>query len=79
MDELSRRLRRIRRAKDWTQQELSKRAGVNAITISRIERGKADQVYVETLMRLAQALEVSTDYLLGLTDEDEEERLAAAR
>ena len=54
-------LRRIRRAKDLTQQELAKMAGVNYTTISRIESGDAKQVYWETAVKLAKALKVSLD------------------
>ena len=65
---LSNRLRKIRRAQDLTQQELAKQAGVNYVTISRIESGEASQVYVETVMRLAKALDVTTDMLLGMDE-----------
>ena len=54
-------LRRIRRAKDLTQQELALLAGVNYTTISRIESGEAKQVYWETAVKLAKALNVSLD------------------
>jgi DNA-binding XRE family transcriptional regulator len=54
-------LRRIRRAKDLTQQELALLAGVNYTTISRIESGEAKQVYWETAVKLAKALKVSLD------------------
>ena len=54
-------LRRIRRAKDLTQQELAELAGVNYTTISRIESGDAKQVYWETAVKLAKALQVSLD------------------
>jgi transcriptional regulator with XRE-family HTH domain len=65
---LSNRLRKIRRAQDLTQQELARQAGVNYVTISRIESGEASQVYVETVMRLAKALDVTTDVLLGMDE-----------
>jgi transcriptional regulator with XRE-family HTH domain len=82
---LGSRLRRVRRAKDLTQQELGKLAGVNYTTISRIESGEAKQIYVETFRALAKALGVSADYLLGLSNdpgpifsEDEESELEPA-
>ena len=65
---LSHRLRKIRRAQDLTQQELAEQAGVSYVTISRIESGEASQVYVETVMRLAKALDVTTDALLGMDE-----------
>jgi transcriptional regulator with XRE-family HTH domain len=66
---LALRLRKVRRAKDQTQQQLGKLAKINYTTISRIESGEAKQVYADTVRDLAEALEVSADYLLGLTDD----------
>jgi transcriptional regulator with XRE-family HTH domain len=66
---LASRLRQIRRAKDQTQQELGEKAKINYTTISRIESGEAKQVYADTVRDLAEALRVSSDYLLGLTDD----------
>lgn len=66
---LPQRLRKVRRAKDLTQQELGRLAGINYTTISRIESGEAKQVYAETVRDLARALQVSSDYLLGLHEE----------
>jgi transcriptional regulator with XRE-family HTH domain len=66
---LASRLRQVRRAKDQTQQELGELAKINYTTISRIESGEAKQVYADTVRDLAEALQVSTDYLLGLTDD----------
>jgi transcriptional regulator with XRE-family HTH domain len=63
---LSHRLRKIRRAKDLTQQELGALAGVNYVTISRIEGGDEEKAHARTVMRLAKALEVTTDELLGM-------------
>ena len=67
---LGRRLRRIRRLRDWTQDELAKRSGINVITISRLETGNAEHAYAKTVRDLARTLKVSADYLLGLSDDD---------
>ena len=69
MDMLGPRLRQTRRALDLTQQQLEQLSGVHYTTISRIEKGHTTQVYAETVRQLAKVLHVSTDYLLGLTDE----------
>jgi transcriptional regulator with XRE-family HTH domain len=69
-DLFAERLHVLRRRHRWTQQELAKRAQVSAITISRLERGETRQVSAEIVSRLAQALETSTDYLLGLQNEE---------
>ncbi len=59
-----RELRRIRRAKDMTQEELGRQVGLTAAGISALERGdsKARQ---DTLINLADALDVTVDELLG--------------
>ncbi len=66
---LGQRLRKVRRSKDLTQEQLATLAGVNPITISRLESGSAEHAYALTLRNLARALKVSADYLLGLDDE----------
>ena len=67
---LGERVRQARRARDWTQRELADRAGLRAPhLLSYLERGGKTVVQADTLLGLAQALEVSTDYLLGLTDD----------
>ncbi len=80
---LGQRLRRTRRARDLTQQKLGELAGVNPITISRLESGDAQHAYARTVRDLAKALGVSADYLLGLSNdakhllsEDEESEIA---
>ena len=65
------RVRRIRRAKDLTQEDLASISGLNVITISRLENGTAKAVYADTVMALAKALGISANYLLGLTNKEE--------
>ena len=48
-----------------SQHALAAKAGVDVMTISRLERGKKKRLEIEPLARLAQALEVTTDHLLG--------------
>ena len=62
------RVRRTRRTQDLTQERLAQLAHLNVITISRLEKGTAKAVYADTVAALARALQVSTDYLLGLKD-----------
>lgn len=64
------RLRRVRRGQDLTQERLAAMAGLNPITISRLENGTAKAVYADTVMVLARTLQVSADYLLGLSDHE---------
>lgn len=66
--ELSGRLRQIRREKGLTQKQLEELSGVPQNTISRIEIGTIKVITTPTLIALARALEVTTDYLLGMDD-----------
>lgn len=71
---LGERLRKLRVSKDWSQSDLSQRAVAHSDieipheTISRIENGLRFPT-VPMLHALAQALETTTDYLLGLADD----------
>jgi transcriptional regulator with XRE-family HTH domain len=65
---------RMRRLKlRLSQQRLGKMIGHDQGYISRLERGEITDITVRTLARLADALCVSTDYLLGRKDDDEDE------
>ena len=57
------RLRSIRRAKDITQEELSRLSGVSRATISSIESGENRVVLSSTLLKLATALECRVEDL----------------
>jgi transcriptional regulator with XRE-family HTH domain len=48
-----------------TQKELAERTGISANTIARLERGGVQDLRGSAIARLADALSVSTDYLLG--------------
>jgi transcriptional regulator with XRE-family HTH domain len=56
-------VRGYRRARDWTQEELSKRAGVSRGTIAKVETGEGD-VNLSVLSRLAHALGTYTGALV---------------
>jgi transcriptional regulator with XRE-family HTH domain len=56
----------LRRRMDLSQHALAAKAGVDVMTISRLERGDKKRLEVEPLARLAHALGVTTDHLLGL-------------
>jgi plasmid maintenance system antidote protein VapI len=46
---------------------------VHYVTISKLEKQILPGVSADTIARLARTFGVSTDFLLGLTDEEEEE------
>ncbi|MFU1797323.1 helix-turn-helix domain-containing protein [Paenibacillus azoreducens] len=61
------RLRELRSSKKISQQELSDRLGFNRATYARYETGDTQPDF-DTLKKLADFFDVSTDYLLGRTD-----------
>ncbi len=67
------RVRLERERAGMTQEQLSAAAGLRQGHISRIENGEIRNVQGETLVRLARALNVTTDSLLGLSDESDVE------
>ena len=58
------RLKRLRRLRAMSQEELAEESGVGRATISRIERGETG-AHGRTLRRLAQALGVGVEELVG--------------
>jgi transcriptional regulator with XRE-family HTH domain len=57
----------IRKKRGFSQDELAKKVGTIAITIGRYERGEI-KPSIEIAMKIAEALEVSLDYLVGSSD-----------
>jgi transcriptional regulator with XRE-family HTH domain len=62
------RITQTRQQKGLTQKKLCGLADISPTQLSRIESGITETVSSDVLIKLAQTLEVSTDYLLGLTD-----------
>ena len=58
-------LKELRQKRSFNQQDLSDRSGVPQSTISRIETGRVRQPGSSVLKSLADALSVSTDYLMN--------------
>ena len=74
------RLKTLREARDLTQEELSARAGISAAMISHFETGRRQRASADNFVKLANALDVTIDYLIGRSDEPQVagERFAAA-
>ena len=73
---ISARIRSFREAKGWTQDDLAEASGLNRVTIAKYESGRIEPKS-KTLARLAAALDLTTDALLGsdgvdMTDEERE-------
>lgn len=64
---LGERLRISRMRKKLTQKEVAKKLNISNISLSAYERDTTDPD-TKTLKKLSEIYEVSTDYLLGLTD-----------
>ena len=64
----SSRLRATRERRNLKQSELANRAGLQAAAVSHFETGRRAPSF-DNLRRLADALNVTTDYLIGRTDE----------
>jgi transcriptional regulator with XRE-family HTH domain len=69
---LGKRIADLRGRKGWSQNELAHRAGVGQPTIWRLEKGHKKQVDVVIVRRLAKALGVGVDYLVGTDEPDVE-------
>lgn len=75
---IAERIRTARTSRGWSQKELATRAGIHPVVLNRLEKGHKAGVQAETIRRLAEALQVTSDYLLGLKDQMESKLLAAA-
>jgi repressor LexA len=61
------RIRNVREDKDILQQELANAIGINVSVLSRIEKGTRP-IRDDELIKIANKLSVSSDYLLGISD-----------
>lgn len=67
MISVAERIKTLRESKKMTQKQLADLVGVAQVMISRYEKGLKKPGF-ETTQRLAKALDVSSDYIMGLTD-----------
>ena len=65
MSELSERIKVFREKMKWTQDDLARESGIPQATISRIESGKISSLKSKNAIKLAKALKVTTDFLMG--------------
>lgn len=65
---IAERVRTAREWRGWSQQELARRAEIHPVVLNRLEKKHKAGVQAETIRRLAMALRVSADYLLGITN-----------
>jgi transcriptional regulator with XRE-family HTH domain len=67
--EFGKRLKHVRELRGLTQAELADRASLTPVQISHFETGVKPSASAITLVKLADALTVTIDYLLGRTSE----------
>ena len=65
-------VKRFRKLKGLTQQDLCDITGINRYTLIKYEKYDEAPPSMETIISLCKALEISADYLLGLKDIDED-------
>lgn len=66
---LGKRIQQARNEQNMTREELAERAGISTTFCANLECGNK-MVSVDSLVKLANALNVSADYLLGVETED---------
>ena len=62
---IAKRLKELRKERNWTQQKLAEKAGLSFNAITKIEQGAAKHPTLKTLLKLADALKISLDELVG--------------
>jgi len=72
------RLKKAREHLGWSQSKLARLTGVPQSAISALEAAQRDVVTTDTAKRLARALGVGVDYLIGTWDDDAVAAPAAA-
>jgi transcriptional regulator with XRE-family HTH domain len=62
---LEQRIKQVRKKVGWSQQKLAEKAGLSLAVITKIEQGVAKRPSIQTMMKLADALGISLDELVG--------------
>jgi repressor LexA len=68
---IGQRLKRRREQLGISQRELARRMGIPQPVISDFERGARDEMTTSLLKRFAQHLGVTTDYLVGMHEDED--------
>ena len=72
------RIRKRRQELGWSQRELAQRVNTRQATIADLERGAQKETSTALMRRLAKAMGVTADWLIGMYDEDEDAELTEA-
>lgn len=65
--DLAGRLKKIRKDRGWSQQKLAEKAGVSYVVITKIEQNVSKEPTIISMVKLADALGVALDELVGRT------------
>src|SRR2546427_5684523 len=68
------RIRKRRQELGISQRELARRLGARYATLSDLERGVREEMTIALLRKLARALGVTSDWLIGMYEDEESER-----
>lgn len=63
------RIKQLRDARNWTQDDLAERAGVHKNTIQRYENATIKNPDLDLLIRIAEVLDTTLDYLAGIAND----------
>lgn len=66
--ELGERIRRLRKDKHMTQEELARSLGLQKSAIAKYENGRVSNIKKATLLKMAEIFEISPSYLLGMEE-----------
>ena len=59
------RLKQLRKKAGWSQQMLAQEAGLSYNVITKVEQGAAKNPNIQTILKLADAFEITLDELVG--------------
>ena len=69
---IAERLKSLRLAQKLSQSELGRRAGIHPVTICEWEKGNTEGIKVQSIQKLAAALNVTPNELLGVETQGKE-------
>ena len=62
---LAKKIKELRKKAGWSQQKLAEKSGLSYNAVTKIEQGTAKQPTIQTMIKIADAFEISLDKLVG--------------
>ena len=72
------RIKKRRQELGWSQRELAQRVNTRQATIADLERGAQQETSTALIRRLAKTLGVTSDWLIGMYEDEDDAELAEA-